>query len=70
MSKFSQLNDKHFYFPNRIVSLPFGHLALREIDEYKKDKGQRVEKYIWTEKETFRIRKKRTQKHSENKLFK
>ena len=50
-SKFSQLNDKHFYFPNAIVSLPFGHLALREIDEYKKDKGQRVEKYIWTEKE-------------------
>ena len=50
-SKFSQLNDKHFYFPNAIVSLPFGHLALREIDEYKKDKGQRIEKYFWTEKE-------------------
>ena len=50
-SKFSQLNDKRFYFPNAIVSLPFGHLALREIDEYKKDKGQRIEKYFWTEKE-------------------
>ena len=50
-SKFSQLNDKHFYFPNAIISLPFGHLALHEIDEYKKDKGQRIEKYFWTEKE-------------------
>ena len=48
-SKFSQLNDKHFYFPNAIVSLPFGHFALREIDEYKKSKGRRIEKYFWTE---------------------
>ena len=35
-SKFSQLNDKRFYFPNAIVSLPFGHISLQEIDEYKK----------------------------------
>ena len=49
-SKFSQLNDKRFYFPNTIVSLPFGHLALREIDEYKRGKGRRIEKYFWTEK--------------------
>ena len=51
MSKFYQLNNKRFYFPNAIVSLPFGHLAFREIGEYKKDKGQRIEKYFWTEKE-------------------
>ena len=50
-SKFSQLNDKHFYFPNAIVYLPFRHLALREIDEYKKNKGRRIEKCFWTEKE-------------------
>ena len=50
-SKFSQLNDKRFYFPNAIVSLPFGHLVLCEIDKYKKDKGRRTEKYFWTEKE-------------------
>ena len=49
-NKFSQLNDKRFYFPNAIVSLPFGHVALNEIDEYKK-KGRRIEKYFWTEKE-------------------
>ena len=50
-SKFSQLNNKRFYFLNAIVSLSFGHLALHEIDKYKKNKVQRIEKYIWTEKE-------------------
>ena len=50
-SKFSQLNDKRLYFPNAVISLPFGHLSLSEIDEYKKDKGWRIEKYFWTEKE-------------------
>ena len=24
-TKFSQLNDKRFYFPNGILSLPYGH---------------------------------------------
>ena len=50
-NKFSQLNDKRFYFPNAIVSVPFGHFSLAEIDEYKKDKGQRIEKFFWTDKE-------------------
>ena len=45
-SKFSQLNDKRFYFLNAVISLPFGHFSLSEIDEYKKDKGQRIEKYF------------------------
>ena len=35
-------------FPNGILSLPLGHLS---IDAYKKFKGQRIEKYFWTEKE-------------------
>ena len=38
-TKFSQLNDKRFYFPNGILSLPFGHLTLNELDGYKKIKG-------------------------------
>ena len=45
-SKFLQLNDKRFYFPNAIVSLPFGHSALNELDEFKKNKGQRIENYF------------------------
>ena len=50
-TKFSQLSDKRFYFANGIVSLLFGYLSLKEIDEYKKSKGQRIEKYFWSEKE-------------------
>ena len=42
--KFSQLNDKRFYFPNAVVSLPFGHI-------WRRYKGWRIEKYFWTEKE-------------------
>ena len=35
--QFGQLNDKRFYFPNGIVSLPFGHFLL---DEYRKEKHE------------------------------
>ena len=45
-NKFSQLNNKQFYFPNAIISLPFGHLTLNKIDEYKKDKGRKIKKYF------------------------
>ena len=45
-SKFSQLNDKRFYFPNATVSLPFGHSALNELEKYKNNKGQRIEDYF------------------------
>ena len=48
---FSQLNDERFYFPNAIISLPFGHQVLEEIDQYKKKQGQRIEKYFLQEKE-------------------
>ena len=50
-TKFSQLNDKRIYFPNGIVSLRFGHLSLKEVDEHKKNNGQRIEKYFLTKKE-------------------
>ena len=50
-SKFSQLNDKRFYFPNAVISLPFGHQVLNEIDEYKKNQGQRIKKYFFKEKQ-------------------
>ena len=50
-TKFSQLNDKRFYFPNGIFSLPFGHPSLKELDDYKNQKGQKIEKYFWLEKE-------------------
>ena len=50
-SKFSQLNNKRFYFPNAVVSLPFGHCVLNDLDKFKKDKGQRIENYFLKEKE-------------------
>ena len=50
-NKFSQLNDKRFCFPNWVVSVPFGHFSLNEIDNFKKEKGRKIEKYFWTEKE-------------------
>ena len=46
-TKSSQLNDKRFYFPDWILSLPYGHKALEEKDEFKKQKGQKIEKYFW-----------------------
>ena len=49
-NKFSQLNGNRFCFPSGIVSLPFGHKNLKEIDNFKKEKGQKIEKYFWEEK--------------------
>ena len=43
-TKFSQLNNKRFYFPSGILSLSFGHLSLTEIDSHKENKGQRIER--------------------------
>ena len=34
--KFASLNDKRYYASDGIVSLPFGHLLLNEVREYKK----------------------------------
>ena len=45
-TKFSQLNDKRFYFPNAILYLPFGHSSLKDIDEYKKKTKDRELKSI------------------------
>ena len=50
-SKFSQLNDKRFYFPNVVVPLPFGHCVLKDLDKFKKNKGQRIENFFLKEKE-------------------
>ena len=34
--KFESLNDKRYYGSDVLVSLPFGHLLLNEVREYKK----------------------------------
>ena len=42
-SKFWQINDKRFYFPDGIVSLPLSHPSLKELNHYiqkrSKDRG-------------------------------
>ena len=50
-TKFSQLNDKRFYFPNGILSLPYGHHSLEEIENFKSEQGQKIEKYFWQQKD-------------------
>ena len=34
--QFASLNDKRYYFSDGIISLPFGHLSLSELRDYKK----------------------------------
>ena len=34
--RFASLNDKRYYFSDGIVSLPYGHLPLREVREFRK----------------------------------
>ena len=50
-TEFSQLSEKRFYFLDGILSLPYGHQSLCKIDDFKKQKGQKIDKYIWEEKD-------------------
>ena len=50
-TKFSQLNDKRFYFLDGILSLPYGHPSLEEISNFKSKQGQKIEKYFWLKKD-------------------
>lgn len=61
-TKFSQLNDKRFYFADGVVSLPYGHPSLKEIDKFKKEKDQKLEKYFWEQKERLLKMEKNTLK--------
>ena len=40
-TKCSQLNDKRFYFADGVVSLPYGHPNLKEIDKFKKKRTKK-----------------------------
>ena len=50
--QFSQLNDKRFYFPNGIISLPYGHPYLEELRK-EKHKYRNIHKIIQTKKDDF-----------------
>ena len=63
-SKLSQVNDKRFYFLDGILSLPFHHPNLKELNEFKEKKGQKIEKYFWNEKEKLLEIEKETLKNN------
>ena len=52
-SKFLQINDKRYYFSDRIVSLPFSHPLLHEIIHFRKEKKQKIKSYLQEEKHKF-----------------
>ena len=49
-TKFSQLNDERFYFPDGIVSLPFHHPVLAEINEFKQKRAKELKIFLEREK--------------------
>ena len=63
-TKFSQLSDKRFCFPNGVLSLPYEYPSLRETDDFKKEKGQKIEDYFWEEKENLLKMEKRALKNT------
>ena len=64
-TRFSQLNDKRFDFPNGILSLPYGHPSLDETEKYKSEQGQKIEKYFWEKKdELLKMEKKSSAKNT------
>ena len=50
-TKFSEFNNKRFYFADKITSLLLPHPYLKELNEYKEPTSQRIEKYFWQEKD-------------------
>ena len=48
--KFAQMNDKRYYFEDGIISLPFYHPYLNEINEQKTNKKEKIENWILKEK--------------------
>ena len=51
-NKFSQLNNKRFYFPVGIVSLPFHHPVLAEINEFKQKRAKELKTIFGKRKST------------------
>ena len=51
-NKFSQLNDKRFYFLDGIISLPFYHPILSKINEFKQKKARELKSIFGEKKST------------------
>ena len=53
--QFGQLNNKRFYFPNGIVSLPFGHFLFNEL---RKERGQNRKIHLQIKEKKWEFMKK------------
>lgn len=49
-SKFTQLNSKRFYISNGVVSLPFSHPLLKELNKYMDEFCKKIEEMSLKEK--------------------
>ena len=49
-NEFSQLNDKRFYFPDGIVSLPFYHPLSSRINEFKQKRPENWKVFLGRER--------------------
>ena len=70
-AKFSKINDKRLYFPDGVISLPFGHCALKELEKYKKKEGAK-NRELFSKKEriTIRFRATGSRELSKNRIAK
>ena len=50
-SKFTQLKSKRFYISNDVVSLPFSHPQLKELNKYMEEFCKKIEEMSLKEKE-------------------
>ena len=53
-TKILQTNDKRFSFLNDVTSLPVGHPLLKQLTDYKENKGEKIKKYFLDEKNTLK----------------
>ena len=60
-TKFSQFNNKWFYYSDDVTSLPLSHPDLKDLNDYKEGKGQRVEKLFWQKKDKLLALEKKAQ---------
>ena len=63
--KFPQFSNNRFCFSDGITSLSLFHLYLNELNDYKEQKCQRIEKHFWQEKDKLLAKENKAQSMNE-----
>ena len=63
--KFLQFSNNRFFFSDGITSLSLFHLYLNELNDYKEQKCQRIEKHFWQEKDKLLAKENKAQSMNE-----